>query len=291
MVERPSLEPAARLSAGVLLATRSVNRGDGTTQATLPGAQRVEMMLLALTTPSGNKSALPSVTRTLPQAELFHRALVGLVGKGTRVYCPELTGRDKHGELLRDHHGHAHTIPLDLDGDGRLDHLLIHAKMRLGDAAQGAIRTLKRTWTKGSAGEIQLAVVGVGDLTMLRQLPGKLGESIARLFGPATGSRIWESVTPYVPPRFLKPRGKNTLLGQISDELASRRLPKIESAYVDASLTRELRHFARRRNHGGVPPPVAAGYGMRLIISEPLSGPLSLGYASHFGLGLFRPVL
>ena len=40
----------------------------------------VQMMLLALTTPGGNKSALPSITRTLPQAELLHKALISKLG-------------------------------------------------------------------------------------------------------------------------------------------------------------------------------------------------------------------
>ncbi|MGC4067205.1 MAG: hypothetical protein QM784_21700 [Polyangiaceae bacterium] len=49
------------------------------------GAQRVEMMLLALTTPSGSKSALPTVARTLPQAELLHCALVSKLGYGNEL--------------------------------------------------------------------------------------------------------------------------------------------------------------------------------------------------------------
>jgi CRISPR-associated protein Csb2 len=57
-----------------------------------PGLRPVTTMLLALTTASGNRSALPPCSRTLPQAELFHRAIVGRVGKGKRVHCPELTG-------------------------------------------------------------------------------------------------------------------------------------------------------------------------------------------------------
>ena len=94
-----------------------------------PTARSVTTMLLALTTRSGNQSALPTVERTLPQAELFHRAIVGRVGNGKKVHCPELTGKDEHGKYLRGRHGHAHILPLDLDGDGHLDHILIHAPM------------------------------------------------------------------------------------------------------------------------------------------------------------------
>jgi CRISPR-associated protein Csb2 len=250
----------------------------------------VTTMLLSLTTPSGNRSALPPCTRTLPQAELFHRAIVQRVGKGRSIHCPELTGKDDHDQPLRSNHAHAHILPVDLDGDGHLDHLIIHARMGLGDAAQLAIRTLRRTWTKGGVGDIQLALVGRGDLTMLRQLPPPFRRHVEELLGPVEGVRTWESITPFVPPRFLKPRGRNTLHGQIKQELASRRLPEAADVHVDITLTRELRHYVRRRHHGGVPPPADLGYGVRLVFSEPVCGPVILGYASHYGLGLFRCV-
>lgn len=247
----------------------------------------VTTMLLSLTTPSGNRSALPPCTRILPQAELFQRAIVGRLGKGRSVHCPELTGKDEHDRPLHDNHAHAQTLPVDLDGDGHLDHIIIYARMGLGGPAQRAIRTLRRTWTKGGVGDIQLAVVGYGTLDMLRKLPPPLQQHVEHLLGPPEGTRVWESVTPFVPPRFLKPRGKNTLLGQINAELASRRLPEVKSFFVDGDLTRELRHYVRRRIHGGIPPFADIGYGLRLFFSEALPGPLMLGYASHYGLGMF----
>lgn len=253
-----------------------------------PAAHAVSTMLLAITTASGNRSALPSVTRTLAQAELIHRAIIGCLGKGHRVDCPELTGKDALNRPLRNHHEHAHTIPLDLDGDGRLDHIIIYAAMGLGDAAQRAIRTLRRTWTKGGAGDLQVAVVGCGDLEMLRLLPPPLRLELDGILGPPEGARSWESVTPFVLPKTLDRRSKRSVSGQIQTELASRRLPEAAGVEIDPELTRSLRHYVRRRLHGGVPPRVDAGYGLRLHFTEPIRGPLLLGYASHYGLGLFR---
>jgi CRISPR-associated protein Csb2 len=260
----------------------------GVPQLTKPQHVRpVTTMLLALTTSSGSLSSLPPRVRTLPQAELFHRALVGRVGNGHRVQCPELTGKDERGRRLQDHHEHAHTLPVDLDGDGRLDHLIVYAKMGLGGDAQRAIRTLRRTWAKGVAGEIQLAVVGYGALDTLRKLPPPLRFHVDQILGPDGGTRFWESSTPFVPPRFLKPRGNNTLSGQVNAELASRRLPEAERVDVCPDLTRRLRHHIRRRKHGGLPPPIDMGYGLRLTFSKPIQGPLMLGYGSHYGLGMF----
>lgn len=270
-------------------------RCDQALQIGIPTASRsnpvhaVTTMLLAITTPTGNRSALPPVTRTLPQAELFHRAIVGRLGNGQRVSCPELTGKDDFNRPLQNHHEHAHTIPVDLDADGHLDHIIIYAAMGLGDAAQRAIRTLRRTWTKGCTSDLQVAVVGSGDLELLRQLPPQLSGQIEQLLGPPDGCLVWESATPFVPPRFLKARGKNDMLGQINAELTSRRLPEAASVSVCGVRTRTLRHYIRRRNHGGVSPSSGMGYGLRLHFTEPVRGPLLLGYASHYGLGLFRP--
>jgi CRISPR-associated protein Csb2 len=252
-------------------------------------ARPVNAMLLAITTPSGNRSALPARARTLPQGELLHRALISILGKGQKVDCPEIVGRDRKGFPLRGQHRHAHILPLDLDDDRRIDHFLIHAPMGLGDAAQRAIRGLRRTWTKGGAGDLQLAIAGSGDLDTLRMLPPVLTQKIEQVLGPRGGAKIWSSLTPFVPPRFLKQRGANSLEGQVQAELASRGLPCAEEITLlpETAETAALRHFIRRRQRGGGPPPVDAGYALRLRFANPVCGTISLGYAAHFGLGLF----
>ena len=49
---------------------------------------------------------------------------------------------------------------------------------------------------------------------------------------------------------------------------------------------RSLRHFVKRRQRGE-PPPVEVGLALELIFEAPITGPLCLGYASHFGMGQF----
>ncbi len=256
-----------------------------------PAAHRkpapVAMMLLALTTPSGSRSPLPLRTRALPQGELLHRALVARAGRGERIDCPELTGRDEQGRPLTGHR-HAHFLPLDLDGDGHLEHVLVWAPMGLGAEAQRAIRSLKETPTKG-AGTLQVALAGQGALDRLRELPPQLAAGVEALLGPPAGARVWTSFTPFVPPRFLKPRGPNTLAGQVGAEVASRGLPPAAAVEVLPwdERTLDLRHSVRVRRHPAKPPPIDAGFALRLVFDVPIPGPLALGYAAHFGLGLF----
>ena len=250
---------------------------------------RVPMMLLALTTPSGSLSALPLRGRSLPQGELLHRALVGRAGGGKLIDCPELTGRDDKGHPLKGHR-HAHILSLDLDDDRRLDHVLVYAPMGLGSLAQRALRGLKRTFTKGGVGELSVALAGSGSVDDLRGIPMPLAAGIERVLAPS-GAVVWRSVTPFVAPRYCKRRGRNSLEGQVSAELASRGLPNatVEVLPWDDE-TLDLRHAIRVRSRGGPPPPRDFGLPLRLTFERAVLGPIAIGYGAHFGLGLFSAV-
>lgn len=55
---------------------------------------------------------------------------------------------------------------------------------------------------------------------------------------------------------------------------------------LELDLGRSIRWAQFRRNRKGGP--VRTGAGLRLTFSQPVQGPLALGYGCHFGLGLFR---
>ena len=253
---------------------------------------------------SRNDHALPPVTRTLPQAELLHRALVGIAGRH-RVPPSELTGRDENRRPLRGLHEHAHVNPLDLDSDGHLDHILIWAPMGLGAEAQAAIRAARKAFTKGGIEPLRLALAATGDLRDLVRLPGKYGQRIACIAGRA---ETWQSVTPFVPPRYVKAKGRNTLEGQIRADLFSRGflepaavhqlapMPRDRSdaaptkgavAGADEATWSRFRYYILSRRRGPEPP-ITCGFSIRLEFEHPVSGPIALGYGSHFGLGLFE---
>lgn len=272
--------------------------------------QRVEAMLLSLTNASRNDHALPPVTRVLPQAELLHRALVRIAARNGAP-PPELTGRDGDRQPLRGSHEHAHIIPLDLDGDGHLDHILVWAPMGMGANAQYAVRAVRRTFTKGGIEPLRLALAATGHLSDLVRLPGVHGQNLGRI---ACGASVWQSVTPFVPPRHtlkrkasgrvVRIRGRNTLEGQVRAELRSRGLPDATvvrqlapmvgsrsgavSAEADEGDARweRFRHFQLARQRGPKPP-FARGFAIRLEFEQLARGPIAIGYGSHFGLGLF----
>lgn len=271
----------------------SLEGGSPSSRAQLVEPAPVEFMLLSVATASGNNHALPGLNRTLPQGELLHRAVLSAGPKG-KTPSPMLSGRDANGRPLSGSpaHRHAHLLHLDLDEDGHLDHVLIWAPQGLEAEAQSAIRAVRRTFTKGGTAPLRLAMAAAGSRQELAALALPLGKGLRQILGEGElGARTWRSVTPFVPARFLKSRGRNALEGQLAAELAGRKLPAIAEFRVvdphDDDLARRARHFVCARRTGA-PPPVAHGFIVELTLTKPCNGPLVLGYGCHFGLGLFQ---
>ena len=149
---------------------------------------------------------------------------------------------------------------------------------------------MQKTYAKGIEFRLSVSVVASCDPKDLLALPQPLNERIKRIIGGRNGASVWISETPFVPPRFMKRTGRNSLEGQVQAELESRGLPQAKTTLVlDARANeraRRLRHFVRTRRTGPQPP-ADVGFALRLEFAGPLSGPLALGYGSHFGLGLF----
>jgi CRISPR-associated protein Csb2 len=244
--------------------------------------------LFALAT-DRKRDVLPLMERALPTMSLFRRALLSKLGDEP---CPELSGKDDRGRPLQAEHQHAHFIPLSLDARnrGRIDHVLVYAPMGFGHAAQRALRGLRKTWAKGFD-DIAVTLVGMGELASFRAIGGVSLPELGR-------SGTWESRTPFIPPRFLKSRGKDSLDGQVRAELRSRQLPDLVVAPVVTPPTDEgeaglqarwFRHFVRTRQNSGAPGPPPGLFRLTLTFGAPVEGPLCLGWGCHYGLGLFVP--
>ena len=253
----------------------------------------VASILLAIRTDSGNDHALPSVFRTLPQAELLHRSFVSTASRDELLPSSVLTGQDEEGHPLRGPHQHAHVLPLDLDGDGHLDHVLLWAPMGFDGGAQAAVRAVRFTYSKGISGSLRVFLVGMGSTAHRIGIPGALGEHLERVLPDGHGGTRWRTLTPFVPPRYVKKTGKNTVEGQIRAELDARGLPEPRNVRVLAPNhdheTARMRHFVRTRRWGPKPP-IDVGFSVELTFSDPVHGPICLGYGSHFGLGLFEDI-
>src|ERR1017187_1099736 len=120
--------------------------------------------------------------------------------------------------------------------------------MGFGPLAECGLRRLRTTWAKGMD-DIAVTLIGIGKREAFREV----GDHAI----PELGSgKAWVSRTPFIPPRFLKSRGRDSLEGQLRAELQRRGLPDIVEAPAVVVPTDEsvagrqaqwFRHFARTR--------------------------------------------
>ncbi len=239
----------------------------------------VPFVLLALSAAARSRSVLPLRERALPQADLLHQAIVSQLHRHGIQDAMELVGLDEQSRPLKGHR-HAHLLPVTLlHDDAHLDHILVWAPGGLGNTAQVVLRGLRKTYMKGGVGELFVRFAGCGTVEDLIQVP-----ALARFVGT---SRCWQSCTPLVLPRFRKKSGRNTPDGQIRAELQERGLPMPVSIEWLHEESVAFRHFVRSRRNRQAPPE-NYGYAVRLTFEESVTGPLCLGFGSHFGLGMFE---
>ncbi len=216
------------------------------------------------------------------------------------------SGKNPDGSPLNDAHRHSHYL-CEARDDGRIAFLNVYAPRGFSSHDELALSRFIRMW--GDTGhDLQVTLLGVGHPADFGGLDAKRGQSPL-----LAQSKTWRSFTPLVPTRHLKlkltqaqrqdPTAvtmalKRELSALIRLELSRRDMiasdddVQVEAlldrpgTYLGGTFTSWLK-FSRERSRGGgrqLPP---ASYGARLLFREPVRGPIALGAASHFGLGLF----
>jgi len=221
---------------------------------------------------------LPPVTSTIEVSERIRRKLMGIhkrvVGDPRRV-SPKFSGKDNDGKPLKGHR-HAYIMPLDMNKDGLLDHLLIGCKDSFDLEELLALDRLRSIWQAGGRPDIQLVALEWG----------KMGEII----GTEPNTRL-VSATPFLPPRhYRKARGEfgEWLKQEVAKAAEDHGLPKPVHISIMPRLIstrREIRWLEFRRNRKNENAQI--GYGFELTFKEPVIAPVTLGMNAHFGLGLF----
>lgn len=236
----------------------------------------------------------PSMKRALPLMELLHSESVRYA---TRVlkhgHLPELTGTDSQGKPLQGDHAHAHWFPLSLQGLGKIDHVLVKANSGFSKEAVESISRIRWAYAKGQ-NRLSVNMVGQGELRAIYQQLLGVSSVAADAIAILKPSKVFQSATPVVLRKYLARHGKKTVDGQMREELKERGLPepiRVEVMSSQRMVEQRLKGFALRRKFGKRKPPHETSWGIHLTFAETLeSVPVSLGYASHFGLGLFKAI-
>ncbi|MEJ2146617.1 MAG: type I-U CRISPR-associated protein Csb2 [Acidobacteriota bacterium] len=221
---------------------------------------------------------LPRIEDAVRIGELVR---VAAIHQADRLFGAQGIPNVLSGHQLREgnRHGHAFYLPEDADGDGHIDHVLVHAENGLDAAALRALDQIDRLWT-GSGSEWRVLLEQYGTIEDLQ------GSSYSKT------APVWVSATPYLHPWFRKKTF--TIEDQIARECRERGLPAptlepLTSIRVKSRDRRPV-HFHRFRTKRGLTQPDRQGSFWRLAFPEPIAGPLALGFGCHFGLGVFRAV-
>lgn len=202
-----------------------------------------------------------------------------------REAVADMFGKDADGEPLK---GHRHAEFLGWCENDALTRLFVWRGSRPFDAQEQEAILL------ASARDVSWAAAGSrSDQWKVRLVP------LDRAVPPPPGfdnrpSAVWESVTPYVPPRHHlrggKERDGESVAEQIRGELHERKtVDEVQVELVGqpqwVSVHVPRRESAKRAFIGD-----RRGHLLRLRFNIPVVGPICLGHSSSFGLGLFRPV-
>ncbi len=243
---------------------------------------------------SGN--VRPLLQRSLPLMEMLHAYAINLAAKraepGSNLPSV-ITGKDHYNKPLKGSHNHAHWIPLSLYGKGQIDHVLVFSNSGFCTPSREAISAITHGYAKGIS-KLAINVVGVGSISdVYRELSavGGLFETSTSVLKSGT---VFESFTPLVLRKYLSNRGKKTCEGQIREELKERGIQdplRIETISSSQMVERKLKGFILRRKSGKPQPMAERSWAFRIHFAEPvINVPITLGYGSHFGLGLFHAV-
>lgn len=263
------------------------------------GARAVQRQRFSLARFLLDGPVLPLVTDTIRVAEQFRSACMGcfkqwcirhpdqasnyVVGEanGVRRYAsPTLSGKDADAVCLT---GHKHTyyLPTNEENDlRRITHVTLFAREGFDKNEEAALSGLK--WLDvGGREELRVQLIGLG----------QPGDFRCRLFDTATD---WISATPFIGPSHIGMKGRQRYLRKALARECRRKIGDKSSIVSISEVAQipnrpmpwEFRRARYKKSDDGFRRP--CGY-YRLKFSDPIAGPLSLGYSSHFGLGMFVP--
>ncbi|MCD4786339.1 MAG: type I-U CRISPR-associated protein Cas5/Cas6 [Candidatus Eremiobacteraeota bacterium] len=246
---------------------------------------RVNCVLYAL-----ESKVPPKITDTLKVAGRFREILMGIHRKimgSKELVSQKFSGKDRKGKYLKGHQ-HAYFLPLDMNRDGYIDHFLILCNECFDRKELMALDQMDSLWWWSKKSY---------DIRLTPVFWGKSG----RL--PIKSSCVYKSATPFIPTRHWR-KGRGNLLewleGEVCREARNHGLPEptsVEWSNEDpderhkfkmerSSLQFNWYEFIRNRKSDQP----KWGYNLTLTFETPPSRPVfSLGYANHYGLGLFLP--
>jgi CRISPR-associated protein Csb2 len=281
----------------------------------------VNMARYALSCP-----VLPSIFKAVSVGERFRRSLMSRTREGENSVSPTFSGKNPDRDANQEEsnfaigHQHAYYLPEVNRDTGKIEQIVIFSAQGFDARDLSALGKLSTVWGDGNH-EIRTVLISLGkvdDFAAARQQ----SSSIAQVIG---SSQQWKSLTPMVLPRHSKKRylpdtqfledGVEDQALRLLSQLPHLALPKmaikrevidrdawlaafdrdnnpiVRVRTIDEGVTKyRSGAFQRTRYHGEGKKSSDAGYWLKLEFAQPQHGSISIGYAAHFGLGVFSPI-
>lgn len=269
----------------------------------------------------------PLITEALELAHLARVAAMSVYGGEGKKRSPLLSGKDENGRPLKGH-THAFYFITDEDSDGRADHLTVYSPEGFDQEHQRAFLQMKKLYPRKAGADVYLLLLGMSeDLEELKDCPLFMESKVWYSSTPylltrhpkLTKDGSWkvkdmpEGIQILIPERITPHPSREHLLthygilpdmtkiqidgplDQIILDLERRGYPRPEKitlypSWIMGNRPHRWLEF-RRYRRGSRNPPIGIPYGFMLHFSEPVKGPIALGHACHYGMGLFLPVL
>jgi len=231
----------------------------------------------------------PHITDTLRVGDLLRSACMSRYNRRTNRTSATFSGKDQEGNALKDHM-HAMYLPTYETQKEEIDHITVMSAKGFDKDELDSLLSLKRLYGYNRP-SISVLFQACGDITDFSDIP------------MLDKSKNWISSTPLILTRHTKIRGKghdrrmvdspedqirNEIRERYGDEYASKleSVKRLEEDKINSTNVR-LADFFRWRRHGSVGD--GRTHSICLKFKEPVKGPITLGYAAHFGLGMFIP--
>lgn len=223
----------------------------------------------------------PAISEAVKMGQLLRSALQSRFGKQASG-AASATFSGRAGDTHRtDQHRHAHYLSLPDRHSRRIDTLLVWAPEGLGEDEVGALAGLRVLSDPTlDATKHQAALGALGNKEELH---------LPRLLGPA---RQWQSLTPFALVRHPKKRREKVIDGakeQVARELAHRDLPVPADIEKDIDILTGQWHRFRSSKLGETRSQRRPLVGLRIRFPQEVTGPITIGALSHYGLGLMEP--
>jgi CRISPR-associated protein Csb2 len=269
---------------------------------------------------------LPNITKAVSVGERFRRSLMSQTKDEWETVSPTFSGKNPGRDVsdgqsdFATGHQHAYYLPEVNQATGKIERVVVFSAQGFDKRDLKAVGRLSKVWGDGNL-EIRTVLMSLGKISDFASTQQQ-SHQIAPVIG---SSRLWQSLTPMVLPRHSKKRylpDTQFLVDGVEDqalrllsqlphlalpEIAIKREvidrdrwlaafdlddnPIVRVRTIDEGITKYRSGvFQKSRYHGEGKKSSDNGYWLELEFAQIQHGPISIGYAAHFGLGVFAPV-